>query len=142
MLHRTLLWSLFVAAAILLLLSAVAIPGGDLLYSVLAVAYPVALIAVGARRGGRLRPLAPALVLLLLCLVGSVLAMLALRGSVADGGLWILGLPLATTIFIWGIWLLPLVVVSLAYALTFERFTLRDEDLRRLAELRRPGSED
>ena len=35
---------------------------------------------------------------------------------------------------LYGMWLLPLALVALAYALTFDRFTLTDEDLRHFRE--------
>lgn len=110
------------------------VPGGEVLFTVLAMAYPVALIVLGGARGVRLGPLGPPLLLLLAILEGSCLGMLLLRGRVADGP-WLGGLPLAAALQIYGLWLGPLVLVALAYALTFDRFELREEDLERLRRL-------
>jgi hypothetical protein len=124
---------IFVAASSPLILLSFLLPGpvGPLAFAVGAVAFPVALIAVGAARGGRLGPLVVPLLALLLLLEGSVLGMLALRGQVL-GAPWLGGLPLPAAIQIYVMWLLPLGLVALAYALTFDRFSLTDTDLRRL----------
>jgi len=121
------------AAASPLVLISFFLPGvaGELTFAVLAVALPVTLIAVGAARGGRLGPLAAPLLVLLVLLESSVLAMLALRGRVTDLP-WILGLPLPAAIQLYVMWLLPLGLVALVYALTFDRFTLTEADLDRL----------
>lgn len=116
-------------------------PVGSLLFALLAVAFPVGLIAVGAARGGRLGPLAWPLGLLLVVLEGAMLGMVALRGRVMELP-WVGGLPLVAAIQLYGMWLAPLALVALAYALTFDRFTLTDEDLRRFREAtRRPSSD-
>ncbi len=57
--------------------------------------------------------------------------MLLLRGRVLEAP-WAAGLPLAAAIQLYGMWLAPLALVALAYALTFESFALRGEDLERL----------
>jgi hypothetical protein len=102
---------------------------------------PVALSALGAARRGRLgRPLAVALAALLAILAGSFLVLFLLRGRLLDGP-WIAGLPLAPAVLLGGIWLLPLALVGLAYALTFERHGLTEEDLARLRALRREAAE-
>lgn len=117
-------------------------PVGSLLFALLAVAFPVGLIAVGAARDGRLGPLAWPLGLLLLMLEGAMLGMVVLRGRVLELP-WVGGLPLAAAIQLYGMWLAPLALVALAYALTFDRFTLTDEDLRRFREATgRPSSDD
>ena len=103
----------------------------EVVFATLAVAFPVALAAVGASRRGRLGPLAVPLVALLVILEASVLAMLALRGRLEELP-WLWGLPLPAAIELYGMWLLPLALVALAYALTFDSFTLRADDLERL----------
>lgn len=120
---------LTVASPIIVLAFLFGTAAGDVVFSLLAVAFPIALIALGAagRRGG-LGPLAGPLAGLLLFLEALVIAMLALRGQVLDGP-WLLGLPLATAIQFYGLFLAPLFYVALLYALTFERFGLRQEDL-------------
>lgn len=93
---------------------------------------PVALIAVGAARGGLLgRPLGWSLAGLLLLLEGGLMGILALRGQVLEAP-WVGGLPLAAALQLYGIGLAPAVLVVLAYALTFHRHGLSREDLDRL----------
>ncbi|HYO14154.1 MAG TPA: hypothetical protein VE685_13245 [Thermoanaerobaculia bacterium] len=100
-------------------------------------AFPVALMGLGAARGGRLGALRWPLVVLGLVLAGGLAAVLALP----DGGPDVLGLPLATAILIFGIIPVPLALVGLAYAATFERWTLPEEDLERIRRLARRDGE-
>lgn len=61
--------------------------------------------------------------------------------AAAPPTLW-LGLPAGAAIILYGIGILPLVVVPLAYALTFDEMTLDASDLERLraaARAQRPG---
>ncbi len=112
-----------------------------MLFALLATAFPVALIALAGGRSAGLGRLRLPLIVLVLFLEGCVIAMLALRGN-ADAP-WLGGLPLAATIQVYGIFLLPLPLVALTYALTFDRLGLRRQDLE---ELRRrfasPETED
>jgi hypothetical protein len=103
----------------------------EVLFAVLVMGYPVALIVVAVARKGRLGPLGLPLIALLIFLEACAVGMLALRGHVVDGP-WFGGLPLAAAIQLYGLWLVPLLLVALAYALTFDRFELRQEDLDRL----------
>ncbi len=112
----------------MLLAFAVGTPAGDVLFTLLAVAYPVALIALGVQRRGSLGPLLWPLAGLFLILEAGFVAMLWLRGSVLTAP-WLGGLPLATAIQFYGLFLMPMLLVSLAYAWTFERYGLRQEDL-------------
>jgi len=130
MAKRAALSFLAVASPLILLSFFVPGPAGPLVFAVLSVAFPVALIVLGAARQGRLGPLLVPVVALLLILEGAVLGMLALRGQVMEAP-WLGGLPLAAAIQLYGMWLLPLTLVALAYALTFDSFTLTDEDLSR-----------
>ena len=93
--------------------------------------FPVALIALGAARSGRLGRLGFALVLLWLFLAGGLAAILALPA----GGPDVAGLPLATALMIFVFVPVPLLALSLLYAVTFGR-GLQQEDLERLRELR------
>jgi hypothetical protein len=124
---------IFVAASSPLILLSFFLPepAGPLAFTVLAVAFPVALIGLGAARNGRLGPLAAPLLVLLLLLEGCVVGMLVLRGKVLETP-WLGGLPLPAAIQIYAMWLLPLGLIALAYALTFDRFSLTEADLRRL----------
>lgn len=117
-------------------------PRGEVVFALLVVAFPLALIALGATRRGRLGPLRLPLVALGLILEGSLVALLLLRGRVEELP-WVGGLPLVAAIQVYCMALLPLGLVVLAYALTFESFTLRSEDLDRLRRsLGRPDDED
>jgi phosphoglycerol transferase MdoB-like AlkP superfamily enzyme len=92
--------------------------------------FPVALIALGAARGGRLQGLRWPLVILWIVLAGSFLALLALP----HGGPDVLGIPLALALMLFVLVPVPFVLVCWAYA---ARFEMRDEDLERLRRLGR-----
>ena len=104
-----------------------------------AIAIPAALTAimiVGAARGdrgiGRLK--IPFLFVALILIAGFVAA-LALPSAENPGSTLVLGLPLRAAIVVYGIGLLPIVVLPVAYALTFETQTLSAEDVERVREL-------
>lgn len=65
---------------------------------------------------------------------GAVLVMPAETGSTTS--LW-LGLPPRAAIVIYGIGILPLFLLPFAYAMTFDSMTMSEEDLARLAAVRR-----
>jgi hypothetical protein len=91
--------------------------------------FPVALMALGARR------LRLPLLLLWTVLTGGVLVLLALPDGGPDA---FLGLPLGTAVMLFWLVPVPFAIVCWAYA---ARFDLRDEDLERLRRLRRPEGE-
>jgi hypothetical protein len=64
----------------------------------------------------------------------AALALPATEGPLSK--LW-LGLPARAAIVIYGIGLLPIIVLPVAYALTFETQTLNAEDVERVRELGR-----
>jgi len=103
----------------------------QIIFALLAMAFPVALIVLGASQKGRLGPLGLPLLALLLLQEGSVIAMIVFRDNVLNGP-WVGGLPLTAAIQIYVLWLLPLLLVALAYGLTFDGFSLKEEDLARL----------
>lgn len=105
-------------------------------FALLATAFPFVLIVLGACRDGRLGPLALPLLAVFVLIEGSVVVMLAMRGQVLTAP-WVGGLPLTAAVMIYGAFLAPLPLVALAYALTFDRFELRDEDLAKLREAKR-----
>lgn len=123
---------LALASALLLALFTLSGAVAEAAAAVVVAAFPVILIVLGRR--GRLRGLWPLLVSLLLLFGGSLLAMLALAGRVAELP-WVGGLPLTAAILVYGLWLLPLVIVVAAYAWSFDRHELRAEDVERLRAL-------
>lgn len=92
----------------------------------------VALMALGAAKRGRLGRLAPALALVFVLLAGGFAVVLLLPAEdPADPVLW-LGLPRRAAVLLYGVGLLPLVLVPVAYALTFDTLTLGPDDVERV----------
>jgi uncharacterized SAM-binding protein YcdF (DUF218 family) len=107
----------------------------------LALGIPAALGAImilGATRGDRgVGPLKIPFAFVILMLVigfGAALTLPATEGPLSR--LW-LGLPARAAIVVYGVGLLPIFVLPLAYALTFETQTLSAEDLERVRKLAR-----
>ena len=101
----------------------------------------MALIVVAVGRRGGVGPLGIPLLILLVFLEACAVGMLLLRGRVTDAP-WFGGLPLAAAIQLYGLFLTPLLLVALTYALTFDRFEMKQDDLDRLEKIeRRPGGE-
>jgi hypothetical protein len=107
----------------------------------LALGIPAALGAImilGATRGDQgVGPLKIPFAFVILMLVigfGAALALPATEGPLSR--LW-LGLPARAAIVIYGVGLLPIFVLPIAYALTFETQTLSAEDVERVRELAR-----
>jgi hypothetical protein len=104
--------------------------------------FPVALIALGGVRRGRLGTLALPLALLWLLLAGGLGAVLALPHGGPDVAL-AGGLPLATALMIFVLVPVPLLGLGLLYAVSFDRHGMSEEDLERMRRLRRSrGGED
>jgi hypothetical protein len=93
---------------------------------------------LGAARGDRgIGPLKIPFAFVIIMLVigfGAALALPSTEGLVSR--LW-LGLPARAAIVIYGIGLLPIFVLPIAYALTFETQTLTAEDVERVRQLAR-----
>lgn len=98
--------------------------------------FPVALIALGAARNGRLGALTLPLALLWLLLAAGLAAVLALPA----GGPDVAGLPLATATMLFVLVPIPLIGLGLLYAFSFGRLGIREEDLDRMRRLRSGGS--
>ena len=101
-----------------------------------------AIMALGAARGdrglGRLKlPLAFVFVLL----AGGFCLALALPATEAKGATLLLGLPLRAAIVIYGVGLLPIFILPVVYATTFETQTLSDEDIAKVRKLAAERSE-
>jgi hypothetical protein len=119
------------------------LPGGTPAWApwLLAVGIPVALGAImilGAARGrmgvGSLKYPFGFVVATLAVGFCAALALPATEGPLSN--LW-LGLPARAAIVIYGIGLLPIIVLPVAYALTFESQTLNAEDVERVRALAR-----
>jgi hypothetical protein len=93
---------------------------------------------LGATRGGRgvgqLKIPFAFVILMLVVGFGAALALPATEGPLSR--LW-LGLPARAAIVIYGVGLLPIFVLPIAYALTFETQTLSAEDLEKVRKLAR-----
>jgi hypothetical protein len=116
-------------------------PGGTPMWApwLLAIGIPAALGAImvlGATRGdrgiGRLK--LPFLFVFVVLTLGFCLA-LGLPSDEGPGSFLLLGLPLRAAIVIYGIGLLPIVVLPVAYALTFDTQTLNEADIKRVRDL-------
>lgn len=91
-----------------------------------------AVMALGAERNGRIGRLWIPFAFTFVVIAGGFGAVLALPpADPSDPALW-LGLPPRAAIVMYGIGLLPLFVVPVAYALTFDGRTLSAEDLERV----------
>ena len=92
----------------------------------------VSLMALGVSRGkGGVGRLAIPLAFTFVVIIGGFAAALVLPPEVA-GARTVMGLPLRAAIVLYGIGLLPLFVLPLAYALTFDVMTLSEDDLARV----------
>ena len=129
--------------AIALGYAAAFLPGGAPPWApwLLALGIPIALGAImilGAARGRMgIGPLKYPFAFVVAVLAIGFCAALALPATEsALSKLW-LGLPARAAIVIYGIGLLPIIVLPVAYALTFEAQTLSAEDVERVRELAR-----
>lgn len=100
-------------------------------------------MTVGAARHGRIGALALPFAAVFVILVACFGVALTVGDPAPGGPLW-LGLPRGAAVVLYGVGVLPLLFLPLAYALTFERTALSDEDLRRIREraraLREPAA--
>ncbi|MGK2934309.1 MAG: hypothetical protein ACSLFE_03575 [Gemmatimonadaceae bacterium] len=95
----------------------------------------IATIVLGAARtgrplGGLHRVLAPFAAVLLI-LLGAFAAALLLPGAAEP---LLLGLPRRAAIVLYGIGVLPVFILPITYALTFDELTLTDDDIERVRE--------
>ncbi len=96
-------------------------------------------MALGAARDGRLGPLGPVFLFVFLTLAGGFGAALVVgapEGAAGELPLF-LGLPAGAALSLYLVGVLPLLVVPLAYAATFDRMTLDQEDWERIREAAR-----
>lgn len=116
-------------ALVLLALAALAcLTGSPWLLAFGGAAFPVALIALGAARGGRLGPLRIPLLMVGLVLSGVLAALLLLPNGGPDAG----PLPLGTVLLLFVLVPVPFLVLTWVYVATFDSWFLREDDLKRL----------
>jgi hypothetical protein len=90
------------------------------------------MMALGASRpGARLGPLKWVFAVVFVLVVGAFSLALLLPPEEAGDAL-VLGLPLRAAVVLFGVGLLPLFLVPVAYALTFDRVTLSEAELARI----------
>ncbi len=110
----------------------------------MAVALPVCLVAVmtfGAVRDGRtLGAMAIPFTMVLVLVMGGFLLALMMPADVVGDRLWF-GLPRRAAVILFGVGLLPLFVLPLVYALTFDALTLSDDDVARVRAARVGGAD-
>jgi hypothetical protein len=96
----------------------------------------IMVLGAARERGGVGRLAIPFAFVIVTLTVGFCLA-LGLPANEGPESTLYLGLPLRAAIVVYGIGLLPIVVLPVAYALTFETQTLNAEDVERVKELGR-----
>ncbi len=128
----------FLALASVVLLVTCVVPGqlGESLFAFLAVVFPLALIVLGASRGDRLGSVLWPVLFLAAIHAAALAGIFVLHHRVEET--LIFGLPAGFVLQILGFFVLPLGVALSGYAWTFDRWGLRDEELRALR--RRFGS--
>ena len=144
MIQRLALIVLTLSSVLTLVTFLVPMPYGEALFAFATAIFPVALMALGAARGGRLGPVAAPLLMLLLLLVLGTAGVLGSRDEGVDGGWWG-GLPAGAAFQVYVLFAVPLLVSTLGYAFTFKSWGLRSDeldDLRRRFPRSSEGTED
>jgi hypothetical protein len=91
-------------------------------------------LVLAAQRDGRLGILWVPVVFIVLVVGGGMVALILLPPVDPADPTLVLGLPPGAALLMYGVGLLPTLVVPVAYALTFDRLTLSSEDLERVRE--------
>ena len=95
-----------------------------------------AIMILGAARGNRgIGSLKIPFLFVFLVLAGGFCLALALPATESSSSSLLFGLPLRAAIVIYGVGLLPIFVLPVAYALTFDTQTLNESDIERVREL-------
>jgi hypothetical protein len=94
----------------------------------------IALMALGAARADTVGALAWPLALAWIVVVAGFLAALLLPAETSANAHLLLGMPRRAAIILYGVGMVPLLAMPVAYALTFESTTLSESDLHRLRE--------
>ena len=133
---------LFLLAAILIGAGYAAcfLPGGPPAWATWLFALGTATILIAAMMFGALpetgtagRRLALPLALTWLIVFGGFAGALLIPAETAVDSLW-LGLPRRAALILYGVGLLPMFVLPIAYAVTFDELTLRDDDIQRVRD--------
>lgn len=114
-------------------------PVSEAVFLAVVAAFPGVLITVGVCRNGTPGPLILPLVILVLVLEGSAFGLLLMNRVPGFSATTGVGWPLAVMVV--GLWVVPLILVTVSYAATFDRWILSADDLRQFDERRR-GVED
>ncbi|HET7464977.1 MAG TPA: hypothetical protein VFJ82_27280 [Longimicrobium sp.] len=135
--HIALIAMVLAALAIAAAYASAFLPGGAPGWApwLMALGIPTVLLAVmvlGAARDGRIGRLAFPFAFSFLVLAAGFCLAVALPEDAGAGAPLYLGLPLRAAIVIYGIGLFPIVVLPIAYALTFGEQTLNAADLERV----------
>jgi len=110
-------------------------------FALLSLAFPIALMSIGAARRGRVGWLGGVFVGLLALLVASGVAVLLHAGADASDDAWF-GLPSSFVAFALGVWIVPFAITIAAYALSFAEFGISNDDLDRLGRLTAPRDDE
>ena len=94
------------------------------LVALIVMSFPIALMVLAISRRAEWRIAMPALVFIWFVLNGSVAVMLVSEDAAPS----FIGLPIGILVMVVGLWLVPIVVLGLGYALSFDRLVLRQED--------------
>lgn len=119
------------------------LPGPPTAWAPWALAFGAVTVMVSASALGAARPdrglgrLKLPLAIAFLVVAGGFAIVLSMPGTDAADGPLFLGLPPRAALVLLGIGLLPLLVMPVAYALTFEDMTLNEADLARVREAAR-----
>ncbi len=101
------------------------------LAALLAVVQPIALMVLGASRNGSLGPLRRVMQATLVWFVAVMSALLLMAGQRLAWG----GVPMTAVLMLGGLWIAPMIFLSIAYAKSFSSFSLTDDDLDRIRHL-------
>jgi hypothetical protein len=97
----------------------------------------IATMALGATRDGGIPGLGGLFVFLLVLLLGGFGAALVLPATEGPGSTLWLGLPVRAALVLYGVGLLPVVLIPIFYARTFHALALRPGDVERVREAAR-----
>lgn len=122
------------------------LPGGAPVWGTLLVVGGTALslaaaMALGAGGGSRSAGLLPVFAFVFLVVGGGFALLLFLPPADPAEPTLLLGLPLRAALLLYGIGLVPVLVVPLAYARSFDRLSPDDEEMERIRELARREEE-